>query len=270
LPLVCAAVLGSWLLAPAFIPGRVPAPGAIASGLRGASAATARSAEGEGKEEEGGFLKFLKVEQDIELSPEEYKMALDQEIEAQRKRYYIGGEVKPNNLIVPWKPVDEKQLEADARRQLKKNGIVDPSGEPMRDTDEDSLIDIQIIGEQDVQIDWTAGVPGTKVGYIVERKRQQETNFQEIATYENMGTSFLLAQPYAGHEYSFTDEIVAPGPYTYRVLCRVRSGEISVVDQKDIVVPELSGVDSGAALIVFVVATVVVLVGAYFYDPVVS
>ncbi|CAK0827432.1 unnamed protein product, partial [Prorocentrum cordatum] len=69
------------------------------------------------------------VEQDIELSPEEYAMALEQEVESQRKRYYIGGVVKDNNLIVPWKPVDEKQLMKDARKQLKKNGILDPSGE---------------------------------------------------------------------------------------------------------------------------------------------
>jgi len=35
-----------------------------------------------------------KVEQDIELSPEEYSLALEQEINSLRKRYYIGGVVK--------------------------------------------------------------------------------------------------------------------------------------------------------------------------------
>lgn len=215
-------------------------------------------------------MKFLKVEQDIELSPEEYSLALQQEIASQRRRYYIGGDVKPNNLIVPWKPVDEKQLEADARRQLKKNGIVDPAGGFVVASEDDSLIDIQLIGEQDVKIDWTAGAPGTKVGYIVERKPPTAANFREIATYENMGTSNLLVETYAGREYSYTDEMVPPGTYTYRVLCRFRSGEITVVDQKDIVVPELTGLDSRVALIGLVIFTVVFLVYNYFNDPVVQ
>jgi len=272
--LASAAAVGLRLLAaaPVFIPGC--APTSIASGLRKSSSLTVRKAEGE--EGDGGFLKFLKVEQDIELSPEEYKIALEQEIESQRKRYYIGGEIKENNLIVPWKPVDEKQLEQDARRALKKNGIVDPEGgaQVLRgegaDQTQDSLISAQIVGEQDVLVEWTAGEPGTKVGYIVERKRPSDANFREIASYEQPAFANLLAQPYAGHEYTYTDEIVKPGPYSYRVLVRFRSGEVSVVDQKDVTVPELSGVDSGAALIVFVILAVSNLVYSYFSDPIIT
>eukprot|EP00420_Gonyaulax_spinifera_P031247 CAMPEP_0197872646 /NCGR_PEP_ID=MMETSP1439-20131203/2681_1 /TAXON_ID=66791 /ORGANISM="Gonyaulax spinifera, Strain CCMP409" /LENGTH=291 /DNA_ID=CAMNT_0043491649 /DNA_START=60 /DNA_END=935 /DNA_ORIENTATION=+ len=257
-------------LVPTFVsPRSAQAP---SGGLRGGRAQTARFAEGEEGKDDGGFLKFLKVEQDIELSPEEYQLALEQEIESQRKRYYINGEIKPNNLVVPWKPVDERQLDGDARRQLKKNGIIDPAGGDVqiRTSDEDSLIDIQLVGEQDVRIDWTGGAPGTKVGYIIERKPAAATNFVEIASFENSATAYLLAQPYAGHEYSHNDELVKPGTYNYRVLVRVRSGEISVVDQKDIVVPELGGVDSGLALIVFLVFALGTLGGAYLYDPVVS
>jgi len=216
-------------------------------------------------EGEGGFMKFLKVEQDIELSPEEYTLALEQEVESLRKRYYIGGVVKEGNLIVPWKPVDEKALAKDARRNLKKNGIADPEGGVSLD-EEDSEVDVSLIGEQDVRLDWMGGAPGTKVGYIVERKRAADMNFQEIATYENMGTSFLLAKQYAGHEYTFSDELLKPGTYSYRVLCRYRSGEISVVDKKDITVPELSGVDSGTALIFLGVVSVIVVGASFFLD----
>ncbi|CAK0849708.1 unnamed protein product [Prorocentrum cordatum] len=191
-----------------------------------AGALVARRAEGkkDGEEDEG-FLKFLKVEQDIELSPEEYAMAMEQEVESQRKRYYIGGVVKENNLIVPWKPVDEKQLIKDARKQLKKNGILDPAGEVNED-EEDSEIELGLIGAEDVSIEWTAGDPGTKVGYIIEKKRAKDTNFREIATYERGDQSFLLAKPYGGHEYSYADELCEPGSWTFRVLCRYRSGEI--------------------------------------------
>eukprot|EP00408_Alexandrium_pacificum_P007899 CAMPEP_0171217176 /NCGR_PEP_ID=MMETSP0790-20130122/32553_1 /TAXON_ID=2925 /ORGANISM="Alexandrium catenella, Strain OF101" /LENGTH=293 /DNA_ID=CAMNT_0011682963 /DNA_START=98 /DNA_END=979 /DNA_ORIENTATION=- len=255
---------------PAFIHGASPL------GRRSSATQTARRAEGfpepTGEKKEGGFMNFLNVEQDIELSPEEYNIALEQEIESQRKRYYIGGNVKPNNLIVPWKPVEEKQLEADARRQLKKNGISDPSGGPgaFRDSAEDSPVSIMIIGEQDVQLEWTGGEPGTKVGYIVERKRPQDQNFREIATYDSDRFSYLLMQPYAGHEFGFTDGLVQPGAYSYRVLVRFRSGEISVVDQKDVTVPELSGVDNKLALIVFLVILVSSLVGASLFDPLIT
>jgi len=197
------------------------------------------------EEKDGGFMSFLKVEQEIELSPEEFEIALTQEIESQRRRYYINGEVKDNNLIVPWKPVDEKTLEADARRALKKNGIVDPNM-PVQTTAEeaekDSKIALSLVGDQDVKVEWTAGAPGTKVGYIIERKPVNAPTFRELISYENLGT--LLVQQYAGADYEYDDQIVPPGTWTYRVLCRFRSGEVTVVDEKDIIVPELEGVDT--------------------------
>mmetsp|Transcript_39480 Transcript_39480/g.104361 ORF Transcript_39480/g.104361 Transcript_39480/m.104361 type:complete len:281 (+) Transcript_39480:102-944(+) len=242
----------------------------VAPGARPAvRSAVARRAEGDEKKDEGGFMKFLKVEQDIELSPEEYELAMEQEITSLRKRYYIGGVVKEGNLIVPWKPVEEKQLEKDARRNLKKNGIADPEGGSNLD-EEDSKVDAILIGEQDVRLDWAGGAPGTKVGYIVERKRAADMNFQEIATYENMATSYLLAKQFAGHEYQFLDDLLKPGSYSYRVLCRYRSGDIKVIDKKDITVPELSGIDSGAALIVFGIVTVIVVGASFFLDPAVK
>jgi hypothetical protein len=230
-----------------------------------AGSLVARRAEEKKEEENEGFLKFLKVEQDIELSPEEYSMALEQEVESQRKRYYIGGVVKANNLIVPWKPVDEKQLLKDARKQLKKNGILDPKGEVNED-EEDSDIELGLIGSEDVSIEWTAGDPGTKVGYIVEKKRAKDTNFREIATYERADQAFLLAKPYGGHEYTYSDELCDPGSWTYRVLCRYRSGEIQVLDQKDITVPEMTGLPFGNALIGFLGIVLVVLGGSFFAD----
>jgi len=242
----------------AFVPGPRPA-------VAPAGRLVARRAEDEKKTDDEGFLKFLKVEQDIELSPEEYTMALEQEIEGQRKRYYIGGNVKPNNLIVPWKPVDESQLLKDARKQLKKNGILDPRGEVNED-DQDSDIELGLIGAEDVSIEWTAGEPGTKVGYIIEKKRAKDTNFREIATYERGDQAFLLAKPYGGHEYTYSDELCDPGSWTYRVLCRYRSGEIEVLNQKEITVPELTGLKFEYALIGFLVIAVVVVGGSYFAD----
>ena len=205
---------------------------------------TAVRAEGEpGAEEEGGdMLEFLKVEQDIELSPEEYKMALEAEIETQRKKYYIGGVVDPKNLVVPWKPVVEEVLVKDARRTLKKNGIRDPAGGDEVTEYDDSEVDLTLI-DDDVLLQWAGGVPGTKVGYIIERKPVGSTNFEEIATYDNMKNPQLLAKPYSGHEYSFTDSMVPPGKYMYRLLCRSRDGSIDVVDQKEMIVAEAPGVD---------------------------
>ncbi|OLP96983.1 Cyclic nucleotide-gated cation channel alpha-4 [Symbiodinium microadriaticum] len=202
---------------------------------------TAVRAEGEA-EEDGDMLEFLKVEQDIELSPEEYKMALEAEVETQRKKYYIGGVVDPKNLVVPWKPVDEDVLVKDARRTLKKNGIRDPAGGDVDTEYDDSEMELTLI-DDDVNLQWAGGVPGTKVGYIIERKPAGSTNFEEIATYDNMKNPQLLAKPYSGHEYTFTDSMVAPGKYTYRLLCRSRDGSIDVVDQKELLVADAPGVD---------------------------
>mmetsp|Transcript_8395 Transcript_8395/g.15320 ORF Transcript_8395/g.15320 Transcript_8395/m.15320 type:complete len:274 (-) Transcript_8395:136-957(-) len=229
------AVLAVRFLMPAFVSPsvHVRSPGRQFTPMR---------AEGEAEGEDGDLLDILKVEQDIELSPEEYKMALEAEIETQRKKYYIGGEVNPKNLVVPWKPVDEEQLMKDARRTLKKNGIRDPAGGDVDMEYEDSEIDLTLIDE-DVLLQWAGGVPGTKVGYIIERKLASSTNFEEIATYDNMRNPQLLAKPYSGHEYSFTDQMVAPGKYTYRLLCRSRDGTIDVIDQKEMIVAEAAGVD---------------------------
>jgi hypothetical protein len=202
--------------------------------------------EEDNKDEEGGFMKFLKVEQDIELSPEEYNIALEQEMDGQRKKYYIGGKIDPKNLVVPWKPVDEKAVRKDAVRQLRKNGIKDPAGGDVPQGEEDSEIELLLLND-DVQITWIGGSPGKKVGYIVERKRKGDSNFLEIGTYDNMKNPQLLVKQFTGHEYFFKDELLQPGEYTYRVLCRVRSGDLSVVDEKDVVVQELAGLDNKLA-----------------------
>eukprot|EP00438_Fugacium_kawagutii_P013755 Skav218831 [mRNA] locus=scaffold2959:124312:129237:+ [translate_table: standard] len=182
------------------------------------------------------------------LSPEEYKMALEQEIETQRK----------NLGRSSWRPVDEKQLEKDARRTLKKNGIKDPSGQDvdmeqlacdsaaalltglqlvalsMRCTVtiltalyEDSEIELTCVDE-DVMLAWAGGIPGTKGMPSCSLRPQGSTNYEEIATYDNMQNPQLLAKPYSGHEYSYTDSMVPPGKYDYRLLCRSRDGGITV------------------------------------------
>lgn len=235
-------VAGAQLLrniAPAFIPvGRTPSLGARVAGSRGA---TALRAEDEG----GGMSKFLKVEEEtITLTEEEYEMALDQEKESQRGKYYIGGKVGKKNLVVPWKDVNEEDIDKDARAQLKKNGIKDPKGEAAEMDEGDTGIAISPIGEQDVKIQWKAGEPGNRVGYILERKKAMDTNFEEIATYEDQDSPYLLAMPYAGHEYEFEDKQIKSGAYTYRVLVRDRGNKISVVDQKEITIEEAGGVEN--------------------------
>lgn len=212
--------------------------------------------------DDGGFLKVTKVEDELELSPEEFKMVLEAEIEAQRRKYYVGGVVKPNNLVVPWKPVEEKQLEKDARKQLKKNGIKDPEAVEDED-DKDSEVDIFIVGEQDVRLEWIGGAPGMKVGYIIERKRQSETQFTEIANYEALNT--LLVQSFSGHNYDYQEQLVPPGAYTYRVLLRYRNGEIGVVGQKDVIVNQPPGLNPWSA-VGFLVALFAFGFAGYFRD----
>eukprot|EP00929_Paragymnodinium_shiwhaense_P095879 TRINITY_DN571_c0_g3_i1.p1 TRINITY_DN571_c0_g3~~TRINITY_DN571_c0_g3_i1.p1 ORF type:complete len:219 (-),score=68.59 TRINITY_DN571_c0_g3_i1:92-748(-) len=167
----------------------------VRAGLRGSHVVRAASEE----EEAGGFASFLKVEQDIELTQEEFNMALEQECLAQRKKYYIGGDIKPNNLVVPWKEIKDDEIVRDARKALKKNGIRDPSKKD--EEEEDTSFKISLVGGQDVKIAWTGGEPGKKVGYIIERKRVEDTQFRQVASYEDKTTSYLLARFFLGHQH---------------------------------------------------------------------
>lgn len=187
--------------------------------------------------DEAGFMTFMKAEPETDLSPAEYALALKSEIEVQRRKSYIRG---------------ESTLVKDARRQLRRNGIKDPSG---ADADEeDRRISITVVGLQDalrrteVNIQWAGGHPGTKVGYIVEKKRYSEANFRELANYEIPENHYLVVKQYAGHTYFFREDIADPGAYTYRVLCRYDSGEVQVVDQQDITVPSDVGLSLGLAI----------------------
>jgi len=224
--------------------------------LTSRAAEVASSGGPDDDEDDGGFLKFLKVENDDAnlLSPEEYKQALVQEIEVERKKLYIGGQVKPGNLIVPWKAPDEAELEVEAREKLKKTGIYDPEGDPEEMKEAGIEITLDLIGGQDVDIKWQVGDPGNTVGYIIERKRAQDPNFYEIVSYEEakVGDS-LMAKSYAGAKYNFNDQLVPSGSWTYRVVCRDRMGQVSIIDTKDLVVPVGSQMDSNVQAIVFVV-----------------
>jgi len=254
--------------APAFI--SKPAPMGRTPGFAKQSShvtpKTFRRAEEGSKDDDGdGMLKFLKEEQDINLSPEEYQLALDQEIESQRKRYYIDGNVKAGNEVVPWKKIDEDQLLRDAKRRLKRNGIIDPSS--AKDEEKDSEVSCQLLGGEDVQLDWIGGAPGKKVGYIIERKKSDQPNFYEIATYENELTQYLLIKPFAGQAYNYNDQSVKPGDYTYRVLIRYRSGEVEIVDQKDITVPPPPGFDFFTSLAALVGVLGFVIAYGFLVDP---
>eukprot|EP00929_Paragymnodinium_shiwhaense_P095878 TRINITY_DN571_c0_g2_i1.p1 TRINITY_DN571_c0_g2~~TRINITY_DN571_c0_g2_i1.p1 ORF type:complete len:270 (-),score=94.96 TRINITY_DN571_c0_g2_i1:369-1178(-) len=233
----------------------------VRAGLRGSQVSRAASEE----EEAGGFASFLKVEQDIELTQEEFNMALEQEMLAQRKKYYIGGDIKPNNLVVPWKDVNDDEIQRDARKALKKNGIRDPSKK--EEEEEDSNFKISLVGGQDVKIAWTGGEPGKKVGYIIERKRLDETQYRQIASYEDKTTNYLLARFFLGHQYVYSDEIVAAGPYTYRVLVRLRSGEVKVLYQEDYTVPKDDGVPFGLAFGAVIGMTIVLFGISFIVDP---
>eukprot|EP00403_Amphidinium_massartii_P024525 CAMPEP_0178398864 /NCGR_PEP_ID=MMETSP0689_2-20121128/14988_1 /TAXON_ID=160604 /ORGANISM="Amphidinium massartii, Strain CS-259" /LENGTH=264 /DNA_ID=CAMNT_0020019631 /DNA_START=86 /DNA_END=880 /DNA_ORIENTATION=- len=188
---------------------------------------------------------------DLVLSQDEYNMILEQEMLMERKKYYIDGEIKNGNELVPWKTVDERVIERDAKDRLKKNGIIDP--ESMLNQDQERNFKLKLIGESDVQISWVGGAPGTKVGFIVERKRVDQPNFFEIANYERVENANLLVKPLAGAEYTFDDELLEPATYSYRVLVRYRSGELEVVDSADILVPESGGlIDDTLGAIVFI------------------
>ena len=50
-----------------------------------------------------------------------------------------------------------------------RNGIKDPSGLDVDVEYEDSEIELNLVDE-DIVLQWAGGVPGTKVGYIIERK----------------------------------------------------------------------------------------------------
>lgn len=200
-------------------------------------------------------MSLLKTNQEddgtVTLTPEEYNMALEAEMVTWRKKYYVGGVIKPNNLIVPWKPVDEKEIAKEARKVLLRNGIKDP--EAPEEAEDEDVLTLDLNGKDAVQLTWTCNVGAKKIGYIVERKRAKDMNFQEISTYDGMQNQALICNGLSGASYDFEDLQPPPGSVTYRVLCRQRSGEIKVVDMKTIEVPssEETGVQTAIAFLLF-------------------
>lgn len=222
-----------------------------------------RSAEGDSK-----YLRAEEEEIILDLSPEEFEAALQTEIEAQRKKYYIKGVVKPGNLVVPWREINEKELESDARKQLKKSGILDPrvkESEAESADDEAPEIKLKLEGGTDVQISWDGGKPKTKVGYLIEKKRPNSQEFTEIETYDSM--SSLLASSVEGEQYMYEDRLCPEGPMDYRVLCRYRNGEVKVVGESSITVPAREGPTDTVAFTVFFIVAGAALATGIFLDP---
>jgi len=91
-------------------------------------------------------------------------------------------------------------------------------------------------------------------------------SFQEVATYENADTSFLLTKEFAGGDYEYIDQVVPPGSWTYRVLVRFRDGQVQVVDQKDVVIGQQSGVDNTVSSALFLGGLFFVSAVSYFAD----
>eukprot|EP00441_Pelagodinium_beii_P042422 CAMPEP_0197650914 /NCGR_PEP_ID=MMETSP1338-20131121/31237_1 /TAXON_ID=43686 ORGANISM="Pelagodinium beii, Strain RCC1491" /NCGR_SAMPLE_ID=MMETSP1338 /ASSEMBLY_ACC=CAM_ASM_000754 /LENGTH=274 /DNA_ID=CAMNT_0043225427 /DNA_START=84 /DNA_END=908 /DNA_ORIENTATION=- len=236
----------------------VSPPGRGKSSLRGHTVLAA-----DDKETGGGFASFLKVQdepEDLELSPEEFKVALEQEMLAERKKYYISGKAMiPRNLVVPWKPVDEEEVEKEARKNLKKNGILDPDGEPEAE-EEDTDFAVNLVGG-DVKISWTGGLPKQKIGYVVERKEKSQDVWAELASYENGQNPQLLCKPYPGFEHVYRDVMVRPSQYSYRVLCKNRDGDVNIVEQKDILISDPEGIDDRKSI--WFLAGILVLYAAY-------
>lgn len=255
-------LLGAAALFACMEPAFVGAPASRASAA-GRQPLTVRRAD---EDDDGGLLSFLGAEKPTAdasgstvLSPEEYKIALDQEIEAERRKYYVNGDVKSGKLIVPWKDVDEKELEMEGRKRLRKNGFMDPMSKP--EEERDSVVGAEIIGGQDVKLDWVSGTPGDRVGYIVERKSPTSSQgFEELSSYEVRQD--LVVQSFAGSDYEFTDSFVPPGLWTYRILARTKTGDVEVVDTKEVEVPIVEKVDDtlilGATLVLlggFIIGT---------------
>ena len=59
---------------------------------------------------------------------------------------------------------------------------------------------------------------------VVSSHGAGSTNYEEIATYDNMQNPQLLAKPYSGHEYSYTDSMVPPGG----LIARESQGEVFI------------------------------------------
>jgi len=154
--------------------------------------------------------------------------------------------VKPGNLVVPWKDVDEDELKEEAVKKLKKAGIFDPDSTEVEEEIEYPLV-TSIVGGTDVVLQWIVGEPGDSVGYIIEAKRAQDPSFYERGSYEDLQTfgELLTAKTYPGHRYSFTDVNQPPGAYTYRVVRRNRAGDVQVVHTADVIVPQSSGFSDG-------------------------
>merc|ERR1719230_360374 len=147
------------------------------------------------------------------------------------------GQIDTKRKVVPWAYTNEEELEATARERLAKDGIFDPE-QAREEGPQDSEVIGKLIGS-DVYLEWVANEPGNKVGYIVEKKNAQHGDFTAIASYEEQKWQNLLVKQDSGSQTFFQyDEEVGAGDYIYRCLVRNRNGEVNVVGEVAVNVPE--------------------------------
>ena len=92
-----------------------------------------------------------------------------------------------------------------------------------------------------VILNWITESEINSIGFVIERRRQNETTWQQIASYQTNSDLVCLNHQIGNAEYSYTDNTVLPDEsYTYRLSIVNINGDRTVLDEIQITITSVT------------------------------
>merc|ERR1719453_228654 len=216
------------------------------------------------------------TEGDEFMSEEEYLQELEleeaapkEEMSMEAKKIMRGMTSESGVEFAPWMKVDaeaiakakadrEERKARQAENALKSDSmLIDPQAAELG---AGGGLKSNVLSEEEVELRWETADEAGNAGFIVQRRRGGNNDFQDIASYE--GFSPLRTKGPAGGSYVYLDDEAGVGTWVYRILDCDTTGTRSAVCQKLVEIDSQSektftlvvgGVIFGLALVAFAV-----------------
>ena len=224
------------------------------------------------------YIKVMGFDEAIDESEYEEEVEEPGEVSAEAQKIMSGMRSSSGVEFAPWMKVDaEKIAQAKKEREARKQRQAAAAAGVRSDT---MLVDPQaaelgaggglkskVLSEEEVELRWSTQDEAGNQGFIVQRRRGGQQNFEDIASYE--GFAPLRTKGPAGGDYVYLDDTADVGTWVYRIVdCDTKSTR-SAVCQKLVEID--SKAESTQTLIVGgVIATLALalIIAGIFSDPI--
>jgi len=225
-------------------------------------------------------MRNILMQEEEVMTEEEYLAELEQQ-EAQgaenlsedAKRVQRGMRSVTGVEFAPWMKVDAEAIarakkereERKARSQTNFDSMqIDPQAAELGAS---SGLKSKVLSEDEVELKWDTGDETGNAGFIVQRRRGGQQNFEDIASFETFAP--LRTKGAQGGTYTYLDDDVSVGTWVYRIVdCDVK-GRKSGICQKIVEIESKSEQTQTLVVGAFIATLALVLVGVgTFLDPI--